>query len=120
MARIHLNVMPENITIIMTTVCINPTDRREATVPRWKLALIIFAVMTSIGGASDVQHLVQNTLPLQGGEPFKRNVLPDTPPNGFYAWCSTSYGICLVQGNGPIAPRLPCYCSRYAGITVLL
>jgi hypothetical protein len=85
--------------------------------PKWKFALMVFAVVNLSRGASQAQYLVQNTLPLRGGEPFKHNVLPETPPNGFYAWCSTSHGICLVQGDAPIAPGSPCYCGPYTGHT---
>jgi hypothetical protein len=85
--------------------------------PKWKFALMPVVLVNLLPGASRGEHLVQNILPLHGGEPFRRMVLPDIPPNGFYAWCSTSHGVCLVQGDAPIAPGLACYCGAYTGHT---
>ena len=59
-----------------------------------------------------------NTAPLRGRNPFFWNVLPDLPPTGFHAHCRTPAGVCLVQGNAPIAPGSTCHCGEHAGRTV--
>jgi len=59
-----------------------------------------------------------NTATLRGGAPLGFNVLPPLPPNGFQAWCETPRGLCVVQGNAPIAPGSLCHCAEYAGRTV--
>jgi hypothetical protein len=58
-----------------------------------------------------------NKSPLNGGPPVGFNVLPPLPPTGFYAWCGTAQGLCLVQGNAPIAPGSTCHCAQYEGRT---
>jgi hypothetical protein len=58
-----------------------------------------------------------NSAELQGGTPIGFNVLPRLPPTGFHAWCETPRGLCLVQGNAPIAPGSLCHCAEYAGRT---
>jgi hypothetical protein len=84
---------------------------------------ILLAVMTAgivfLGAESGLHAQTQekNTAPLHGGSPLNFNVLPGVPPNGFYAWCQTSPGICLVEGNAPIAPGSVCHCGQYEGRT---
>jgi hypothetical protein len=59
----------------------------------------------------------QNTLALEGSEASLGNTLPLVPPGSFQAYCSVVPGLCLVQGNGVIAPGTPCHCGVYAGQT---
>jgi hypothetical protein len=59
-----------------------------------------------------------NVAELRGSDPFKWNVLPDLPPNGFFAWCNTSRGFCLVEGRIPIAPGSLCHCMENPGNTL--
>ena len=83
---------------------------------RLHLAVII-AAMLSIGTAVPGRSQSGNTAPLFGGAPVGFNVLPPLPPSGFYAWCETPRGLCMVQGNAPIAPASLCHCAEYAGHT---
>jgi hypothetical protein len=82
---------------------------------RLLLPWIIFAALSIIpAGPAQGQG---NVVPLRGGSPVGFNVLPALPPNGFYAWCETPRGVCMVQGNAPIAPDSLCHCAQYAGRT---
>lgn len=81
------------------------------------LSLLSIAVLlnsvTTIPGQSETT----NTAPLRGGMPFNFAKLPPLPPNGFYAWCETTRGICKVKGNAPIAPASACHCAEFTGQT---
>ena len=78
---------------------------------------VIIVAMLSVTTAVPGQGQSGNTAPLRGGPPVGFNVLPPLPPNGFYAWCETPRGLCMVQGNAPIAPGSLCHCAEYAGRT---
>jgi len=80
------------------------------------LSLTIFVLLDVITVASGTGQ-ASNSAPLQGKAPVGFNVLPSLPPSGFYAWCETSRGLCLVQGNAPIAPSSLCHCAEHAGRT---
>jgi hypothetical protein len=77
------------------------------------ITIAIFATISAMPGRSQSV----NTALLRGGPPVGFNVLPPLPPNGFYAWCETPQGLCMVQGNAPIAPRSLCHCALYEGRT---
>ena len=78
---------------------------------------LIFAAMLNAIAAVPSAGQGNNTTPLQGGAPAGFNVLPNLPPTGFYAWCETPHGLCLVQGQAPIAPASLCHCAEFAGRT---
>jgi hypothetical protein len=78
--------------------------------------VITIAILT-VTSATPGRSQSVNTAPLRGGPPVGFNVLPPLPPNGFYGWCETSPGLCIVQGNAPIAPRSICHCAQYEGRT---
>jgi hypothetical protein len=78
------------------------------------ITIATLSVITAVPGRSQAG----NTAPLRGGAPIGFNVLPPLPPNGFYAWCETPRGLCVVQGKAPIAPESLCHCAEYAGRTV--
>jgi hypothetical protein len=80
------------------------------------LPLMTIALLNIISAAPG-RGQASNTVPLQGAAPVGFNVLPNIPPNGFYAWCETPRGLCLVKGNAPIAPASVCHCAEYAGRT---
>jgi hypothetical protein len=80
------------------------------------LPLIVAAILNVVVAApSEGQR--NNTAPLRGPAPVGFNVLPNLPPTGFYAWCETPRGLCLVQGQAPIAPGSLCHCAEFAGRT---
>ena len=85
---------------------------------RQSLAILLAVATGFAWGTSRGQERAQNAGVLHGGQPFKHNVLPDLPPSGFYAWCNTPRGVCMVQGNAPIAPGSLCSCGDYSGRTV--
>ena len=80
------------------------------------IAIVVGALGLALGVPSEAQE--RNTAPLRGGNPLNFNIQPDVPPTGFHAWCQTSSGICLVQGNAPISPGSACHCAQYEGRTV--
>jgi hypothetical protein len=83
-----------------------------------RLLLPVLAVaLLSITSAVPGQGETNNTAPLVGGPPGLFNVLPPLPPTGFHAWCETPEGLCLVQGNAPIAPGSLCHCAQHEGRT---
>lgn len=77
----------------------------------------ITLAMFTITSAAPSEGQSVNTVPLRGGPPVGFNILPPLPPNGFYAWCGTPEGVCMVQGNAPIAPASLCHCAQYEGRT---
>jgi hypothetical protein len=81
------------------------------------LSMVIVIALLNVGGAVPGRGQARNTAPLRGGAPSGFIVLPPLPPNGFYAWCETPRGLCVVQGNAPIAPGSLCHCAEYAGRT---
>jgi hypothetical protein len=84
------------------------------------MRLRVMGVVTLLSVAAGLPVLGEagnNTAALQGGAPIGFNVLPRLPPTGFHAWCETPRGLCLVQGNAPIAPGSVCHCAEYAGRT---
>ena len=83
-----------------------------------RLALLTVAIaMMFAGVVSPVRCQSGNTAPLIGGPPVGFIVLPALPPNDFHAWCETPRGVCVVQGNAPIAPGSACHCAEYEGHT---
>jgi hypothetical protein len=83
--------------------------------PRRLLAIFLFAI--AIGPAPEFVQAIE-AAELTGGQPVRFNMLPPLPPNGFFAWCQTSPGFCIVQGNAPIASGTSCHCADYLGRTV--
>jgi hypothetical protein len=83
-----------------------------------RLALAVSTIVLSVVPLTSGRSQAANTAPLRGGPPSAYNVLPPLPPNGFYAWCETSRGVCPVRGNAPISPGSLCHCADYAGRTV--
>jgi hypothetical protein len=79
------------------------------------LPIVVVAVVAVAPGARGQERA--NGPPLIGGPPVGFNILPPLPPNGFYAWCETPRGLCVVQGIAPIAPRSLCHCAEYEGRT---
>lgn len=77
------------------------------------IIVALFIVSSSVPGRSQSA----NTMPLRGAPPVGFNVLPPLPPKGFYAWCQTPEGLCVVQGNAPIAPGSVCHCAQHEGRT---
>jgi hypothetical protein len=75
---------------------------------------VIFVAGTNVPGSSQTA----NTAPLRGGAPIGFNILPPLPPDGFYAWCQTERGLCVVRGNAPIPSGSSCHCAEYPGRTV--
>lgn len=80
------------------------------------LSLTVAALLNVIISASSAGG-GSNIAPLQGAAPVGFNVLPNLPPKGFFAWCETPRGLCLVQGQAPIAPASLCHCAEFAGRT---
>jgi hypothetical protein len=77
--------------------------------------IIAIAVTVAISAAPSRGQT--NTSPLRGSAPAGFQVLPPLPPTGFYAWCATRRGLCMVQGNAPIAPGSLCHCAEFEGRT---
>jgi hypothetical protein len=80
--------------------------------------LLLAAAVVVISVVEPVPSRSQPDNTLRGGSPLGFIVLPPLPPAGFYAWCETPRGLCVVQGRSPIAPRSTCSCGEYAGHTV--
>jgi hypothetical protein len=83
--------------------------------PRRLLAVFRFAIAIGLAPVF-VQSL--EAAELAGGQPVRFNMLPPLPPNGFFAWCQTPPGLCIVQGSAPVAPGTSCHCADYSGRTV--
>jgi hypothetical protein len=77
----------------------------------------IIVAMLIVVSVVPIRSQSVNTAPLRGAPPVGFNVLPPLPPKGFYAWCETPEGICVVQGDAPIAPGSLCHCAQYEGRT---
>jgi hypothetical protein len=78
------------------------------------IALIATVAISFVPGRGQP---VNNAATLRGDAPAGFQVLPPLPPTGFYAWCRTSRGLCLVQGGAPIAPGSLCHCAEFEGRT---
>lgn len=82
------------------------------------LAPVFAAVLLGAGTNLPGGGQTANSAPLRGGDPTRFSVLPPLPPDGFYAWCQTERGLCVVQGNAPIPSGSSCHCGQYVGRTV--
>jgi len=78
------------------------------------LPIILAAVQAC--GLKTAVAATTNTLVLKGVEAGLESV-PPPPPSQFWAYCSVKPGVCVVVGNGVIAPGTKCYCGDYEGET---
>lgn len=82
--------------------------------PTTVLPLILAAIQAF--GLKTAAADVTNTLLLKGVEAGLETV-PPPPAAQFWAYCSVKPGLCVVVGNGVIAPGTKCYCGDYEGET---
>jgi hypothetical protein len=85
----------------------------------WRIsAALLLCVASQISTPCQAQNQPsRNTAPLRGTDATSNNQAPPIPPSGFWAYCSVPRGICLVQGNAPIAPGSDCHCGTSPGQT---
>jgi hypothetical protein len=79
--------------------------------------LLIMILLLDVAATTPGWSQPMNVAPLRGGPPFNFNVLPPLPATGFYAWCETPHGLCVVQGSAPISPGSVCHCAEFEGRT---
>jgi hypothetical protein len=85
--------------------------------------VILLVVSLTIGGSSFASAQAQsqsdkiNSLILKNDNPAMLTTIPIKPLDAYQAYCSTTPGLCVVQGDGVIPAGTDCHCGDYAGKT---